>query len=68
MEKKKIDIKRNFQQLKINFEVVEKTFIKSNSEAKIISISNTSKNCYENINPILKNKIYKDIISNSKSH
>jgi len=63
-KKKNIDNKP--QQLKIDFEVVEKVIVKSSTEAKIISIN--TKKTFGQINSILKDKIFRDVINNSKSH
>ncbi|QNS40336.1 hypothetical protein H0S70_08010 [Chryseobacterium manosquense] len=66
MAKKNLNNKENAQQLKINFDVVENITLKFNSEAKIISI--TSKKALSSINIQLKEKIYRDIITKSKSY
>lgn len=65
MEKKKDNIERELQ-LKINFDVVEKNSVKCVYETKIISINSIK--APSKINSILRQKIYREIIDNSKSH
>lgn len=65
MEKEK-ENKEQGQQLKINFDVVERISLKCVYETKIISINNAKTDT--KINSVLRQKIYKDIIDNSKSY
>ena len=65
MEKKKNNIEIE-QQLKINFDVVEKVSLKCVYETKVISLN--SLRASSNINSVIRQKIFREIIDNSKSH
>ena len=65
MEKKKDNIERELQ-LKINFDVVEKVSLKCVYETKVISLN--SLRASSNINSVIRQKIFREIIDNSKSH